>query len=491
MIGKREREPLAVPVARYPASVYVISAIAAFAIHLIIATRLYSLHAFAQYDVLFNADPNEGLVNLGQGWGKSEFKHLTLTYLFSPFIRMAAWALGSLSISSLPAEQLRERVVLGFIAALSAVRAVALLEVCRFIGLGLPAAALLTTLAFGAFANLMFGAVPESFVLSGTVIVLGYYLALKPIRATPPADHGGRIVGDPVADRDVPIVRTTGDTVAWAGLFVVGVGVTVTNVVPISLLYLARRLRTGASTVSRELVRAAALGAAAIAFNILLAGAAHRLQANRVVELGYSPTSDQYVHPPSVSVALDVLRGFGNGFVPDTPRTSALAIRPGKAGWYTTMLTFEPPEPGLGHWLGCIAAWALLVLGVVGHCTHRRENALVLASATIIGANLLLHLGFGDEYVLYSYHWYYSVLFLIAGSLLLLQTRGRRWEWLAGCVVVLAITTAGVTRMVSVVRVLASTVHDAPIEVPAERGSPSSPRPRLADHEHSELAIIP
>ena len=431
--------------------------ILAFAFHIALSTRLYDLHAFAQYDVLFNADPNEGLVNLGQGWGKSEFKHLTLTYLFSPFARIFSRVVHGLSLSSLDEIHLRERFALLLLAVFSATRAVLFLEVARHLKVGLTGAILVCAIGFFSFSNLMFGAIPESFPLSATCIVIAYFLALRPLRII--------TVGE---KRQARIGRIT--KLLWCVVFVAGTGITITNVIALAILLLLFLHRNSQLALPGKVAIVCAASFAAVALSVAMAATAKVILRTNTTEIAYSPTVDQYTHEPRADVVSAIARAVGNGLIAGRAQIEPLVVRPGKTAWYKVMMTYETvsiSDPA--SWIRFAGVALAVALGAAAFVRRRVNVDVVLASAAIVGYNLAMHLFFGDEYVLYSLHWHYSLIILASGLLLYAGRQGASRVVMSVAAVAIAMVAANnLARIMIVVRTLEAEQLDSPITPNAE-----------------------
>ncbi|MCK4410457.1 MAG: hypothetical protein KAW67_10235, partial [Candidatus Eisenbacteria sp.] len=195
---------------------------AVFAFHLVLQSKLRAMGAFTCFNTLFDADPGLTLEAICGGGGGNHLSHPLLEYLFSIPIGVVV-KLGSL-LTSEGLDEVLVRRSLGLIVvpAAAGLQTFVLLRLFRWLGLSLRSALLLALLSSLSFSKIIFGSMPESYCLTALCLLLGYVLFLR---------TRGR--------RGVRVELT------WIVLGVLSAGVTVTNIVPVAILYFLREGQLG------------------------------------------------------------------------------------------------------------------------------------------------------------------------------------------------------------------------------------------------------
>ena len=135
----------------------------------LMALRWDALGVFAQYNVIFDTDPNEWHSNFANGWAISDFRHPLLQYFVSIPMRVFAATIGALNLTDNPAA-LREFLALFVSPLAAAVKAVCFYLTIRLVGLGIAAAAIGCGYATLSFSSVVFSAVPSSYPVAGMTI---------------------------------------------------------------------------------------------------------------------------------------------------------------------------------------------------------------------------------------------------------------------------------------------------------------------------------
>jgi hypothetical protein len=80
---------------------------------------------------------------------------------------------------------------------------------------------------------------------------------------------------------------------------------------------------------------------------------------------------------------------------------------------FQLLLPTAPPAGVLGWWREALTL-LLLSLGAAGYSSSGK-TVLLLPAAAIVAANFVLHLLYGHHYFLYSLHWMFSMVWILAG----------------------------------------------------------------------------
>ena len=267
-----------------------------FVFHLVLESKLRAMGAFTCFNTLFDADPGLTLEAICCGGGGNHLSHPMLEYFFSiPFGVIAK--LGSLLTSGGLGEVLVRRWLgLVIVPAAAGLQTLVLLRLFRWLGLSLRSAFLLALLSSVSFSKIIFGSMPESYCLSALSILFGYVLFLRTRRL-----RGARV------------------ELTWIALGVLGAGITVTNIVPVGILYFLREAQLGRNLWGR-CTRTALM--ATLALIVTLAGG---LGLDRLFDAQPGNTPDEavwisryFVEDPAVQFAT-FPTGVINGIAPPVP----------------------------------------------------------------------------------------------------------------------------------------------------------------------------
>jgi len=213
---------------------------AAFAFHLVLELKFSALEAFTCFNTLFDADPGLTLEAICCGGGSNHLSHPLMEYLFSIPIGGIAKLVSLLTSGALDEVLVRRSLGLAVVPAAAGLQTFVLLRLFRWLGLSLRSAFLLALLSSLSFSKIIFGSMPESYCLSALSILLGYVLLLRTR-----GRRGARV------------------EVTWVALGVLSAGITVTNIVPVAILYFLREGQLGRNVWSR-CVRTALMAALAL-----------------------------------------------------------------------------------------------------------------------------------------------------------------------------------------------------------------------------------
>jgi hypothetical protein len=378
-----------------------------FGTNLFIATEFDNRHAYAGWETLFSSDPNWYLQKLTDG-SYSSRRH-PLFHVFVSFPARAAAHLISGVTGADDGAVTRQLVLLASPLA-SGIKTAMLLAFCLTVGLGLRSAALIALIDMASLSRLIFGSIPESFGATGLALTWMLYLAARALRQ----------------DR-----RSGPSFVSWfvCGLF--ASGVTVTNIVPLAILFAGVLIaRTGEW-------RSALLRSASLAGLVIAAAAALHVASQVFVRSG-NPRSVQSASLRGVAAPQPDRPGVLENISPFVSSSPLFNLRQVPGGTAATFfappaLTFSseaPPRHDRARsrlhvgtmqfsreWLLCIA----LSFGVLGVALFalRRVTAdlqrLALAIAGVLAFTLVLFTVWGVGGVfLYTLHWQPLVIALLA-----------------------------------------------------------------------------
>lgn len=359
--------------------------------------QLDKLQVFAQYDVLFDADPNIRVIGFAHGWGafNRNLMHPNLANFINPPLRFVARSLQMAGVVSEEVLTVRRSLALLVTPLVSALQALALVVLFRRLGSTWFPALLLALLGSVAFSQLIFGSLPDHFALSNLVLTGAFILSVELAR---------------------------GETIHWPAWLLLGwlaAGITLTNLLIVALLLwvplLMRQRRWRWPTRQAAILVGIALAVTFVSFHLL--------------NLGY----DAEPQPPPAAVqwsgnfwrddpAVNLRRfptALADAVAPTGPQAIPIRYLWPRDSRYIFQFTLdEGGEIFSRRNLLGTAVFVLLIAGTLAHLRvggHRRT--LALAALAVLAFNALFHALWGHEYFLYSQHWLTASLFLLAGIL--------------------------------------------------------------------------
>lgn len=437
-------------------------AVAAFGLHLWLALRLDRLGLFERFNTLFGADPNLRLESLRRSDALFRLPHPGLSYLLGIPIR----ALGRLVATIVPGDPAPDRVVraiaLGVAPLAAALQCLILLRLFRRLGFAFGAAFALTLLSALSFSAIIFGSMPETYAVSALAIAVAYALFLWSRER-----------------------RGFGTEISWLAVGVFASGVTITNILPVAVLYFLRGVR-GSGRPGIALART--VGIAALATFV---AAAAGFAADELLRVRKTPAPSErewiarYIVQEPLAHFATFPTAIVNGIAPPAPTRVpgfSLQIRPNAGpGRLKAAPSEDPADPGgapedpappktvpdggadrppvrgpnarlarltlqpshgafslrnlAGIALVAALVWAALRRGGADPAL----TSLARASLVIVGFNWALHGFWGGETFLYSQHWHVSIMFLVAALAAAVGRGGRATvALLAGSIVAVA-----------------------------------------------------
>jgi hypothetical protein len=380
-------------------ALYSAMALGFIVLYALIEWRLSGLGALAENDALFDADPGTRLRGIAHGWERLLLIHPLFPYVFTVPIRIAAkvWALAGGGGEA----GLRETIALA-VAPLCGAAAVVVMA-RAMLAAGVPrAGAAVCALGFGlSFSTLVFGSMPDHFILSNLLAAAGLLMCTW----REPSGRRGLL---------------------WWPLGVAATGVTITNVAIPACCYFAVQYRVAKDwwRSTQATVRYAAVVVAVTAV-VAVAGAAASGQMDRLVpqEMGGRGSESmllRYVASNPFARAVRAPKAVADSLAP-----SGLTIAPpASAERAATRLPHLSLETGASLLGPPLLVLVVLGVAIAGHrSADKGFSAPVAAALAILGGNVAVHALFGKEYFLYSQHWMAALWLLVAGL-----WRSRYWR---------------------------------------------------------------
>ncbi len=366
-----------------------------FAVYWWVGGTFDRLDVYAQYNVLYDADPNARLPCYANGWGDGRsLVHPNLCNLINPWVRMIAMPAAILGLAD--AEQVRYGLSL-MVAPLFAGLSVALVfSSLLLLGCRGAAALALTLLYAFSFSQLLFGSIPDHFALGGFSLTLSLWLMLLSL-----------------CQRRIRVLP-------WALAGALTLSVTLTNALLFILFFaLAAVPSLGRKQALRTGVR---IGALAVALVLLVKVPMDIAYGGGRNELGAARDfTGAYLHEQPLAALAEFPGTVVAAFV--APESTTLPQRENlQEGRYPFQLTLKGkayayPSP-LARAAAMVMATLLIVALGAGITLARAGDALdraLLGAATgSLLFNALLHAGWGSEYFLYSQHWFAASTLLLA-----------------------------------------------------------------------------
>ena len=374
----------------------------AFSINLWFAISLYHLNVLQQYDVLFNTDPGCRLASLAHGWcsDSRNIKHPNFANYFNPPIRIAGM-LASPFLNEADTVHFRVLLALLVLPAAAALQTVLLFLTAGHLGFSRIQATLVSLLSIAAFAQLIYGSIPEHFGVTSCILAVAFYLMAKLVAEQ---------------RREMRF--------AWGALQVLAMGVTITNAAPLAMLHfitllgLKRRFwpsvwRTGATAVIAVIITFTT----ALAFNRLYEAPEFQLNVPDFVKKNWAEDPLQRI--------LEFPTALANTFVSPKPMVieNTAAIEHGYS--IEISFTFEnAPQVFIDErWLGALVL-LLLMLGASALIVSGGLRRMVgVAALGVVLFNWGLHAIWGGELFLYAAHWLVPAIILMSGVFCLTKVR--------------------------------------------------------------------
>jgi len=449
-VGKYEAAPADQPKpwpGRKTWSIAAVIMASVFFFQLQLTFRLNSHGDLEMINRYFDADNAWYLVNFETGdqkfgsYGGRNFVHPNVANFIHPLVLVGSGVIGLFDHNS--ASEVRKKVSLAVAPVFAGIRSGLLFAAVTVAGFGLVDALLATALGSVAFSSVLFGCLPESFVISGAVFALYFFLAAR------------------------FAIDTKLRLACWVFAGMMLSSVTITNLVPfaIGLFYLLYILYADAARAVKKtaLISAAALLATMVCFFVLTAmhgtfrGIGRRV--GQLEEIRFNPQS----------LFIDFPKAIAHSLVPIRPNQLSGTDEEGKSKQIQIVrFTYRDDLERIKHYVETVTGYerlanngaletatlSLIVLGVLLSSrvvTHGAFAAktIFLLSLTQLLFHWILHSFFGLDLMLYSQHWVVPLVVAICSGL----TLSGRYRWVARAVV-LSLVVAATWQTAAVMKVL-------------------------------------
>jgi hypothetical protein len=368
-----------------------------FFLQLWAAFHLSALAAFDQYNLFFDADANQYVSAVANGWSFNREIHPG----FALFINVPLRAVDALAsaLGMIPAGAIRNVFAIVLSPLCGLLGGVLLWRACIRAGLSGVARIGALVLLQGSFSQVVFTAIPESYAVSGMLYCLLLWAAAH--AAARPAD-----------------MQRTAVRAGWLLLCVVMTGVTVSNGILCIGVWLG--LRAGVSP-RRRWVLEALIGACVLAISIVALRIIDRwiytlpnVVISRTVEAIRDHRLTSSFVPRSVTGRVVGLPAYALASIlaPPMERRRGHPARTGDDR-YPFRFSFIDSAITGPRLLG---SWAVLICGLVAGVRRFGGSPLVRATAVVLAFNFVLHSVWGQEVFLYSQHWLAFLTFAIAAG---------------------------------------------------------------------------
>lgn len=372
----------------------VLLAVFSSTLYLKLALDFEQLKVSAQYDVLFDSDPNTRIACYATGWGSGRsFAHPNLCNLVNPPVRIAAAALIKSGIADNDVDQVRRQVALVVTPVSGGLTVGLLFATLLLLGVKPMPAGTLAALYAVAFSQLIFASIPDHPALGGLSIALPVWLLAASVTRQPQR----------------PLF--------WVVAGVLAFSITITNfLIFLFLLALALLYTGGYRQALRQGLKVATLAlAAALLFKLPL-----DLRYGGSTDIGtVSGFAQDWLREEGIRGVLAYPRVLVESIVApepivmDNPR-----LAPDGSG-YPFKLWLEGGRYNNVFSLAAALLLSALMLGGLARglataTAARAEHTLFVAIAGLLLFNGFFHGVWGSQYFLYSQHWLFASCLLIA-----------------------------------------------------------------------------
>ena len=384
-----------------------------FILRLVFSQHLALLEAFNQYNLFFEADPNQYVNGISNGRGFGHHVHPGFALLVNVPVRVLDSLVALVSVS--PAGTVRglAPIVLpavlatlsGFVWWAACVEA----EISRFVRVGG------VVLFQGSFSEIIFGSIPESYGLAGLLYCILLWMVGRHARGI-----------QPLSSRRVQVT--------WLAVAVLLSSVTVSNGFICIAAWLALRYQ---SIPWRAWLLEGALACAAVTVSIVTIAQVDSLVYGRGDHILFNRDGTvnwvKHYVGPSVGKRVAELPAYGLASIaPGSPRRVRNEIAERNHDRHPFAYSFESEHV---DWIWVSLTW-LATLGALWASRPVLVHSVFFrATFAIIAANVLVHVFWGPEIFLYSQHWLAFLSFAIVRAIDV-HTVARKWL-ISGLVIII------------------------------------------------------
>lgn len=358
-----------------------------FAVNWIVGVALFDARVSGQRDVWFQLDADDFFAHRFTNL----FRHPNIGLFLGAPLTAVADVLGFLGVRGDAPDDVQYWLMLGLAPAANAVRTLAAFRALRPLTGDLALTVMLCLLDIAAFSTVALGSMPESFPVSAMAITALYWL-FSAARGGEPMRWG-----------------------RWIALGTFAAGVTQSNLMPLAILVGATLLARGAGA-RRVVVTTTAVVLAVVALTAVLAVGTSLVTGQPLSERLDADTERFFRAAPTRPVVTEVALAMGHTFVAPPPVPVPGSEPPSANPDYDFQLLLPTAAPD-----SLVAGWRegltvlLLALGTTGFLRRRHTALWLLPGAALVAANFVLHLFFGHHFFIYSLHWTFSMVWIMAG----------------------------------------------------------------------------
>ena len=369
------------------------------------------LGVFNQLNIMFDADPQEVLYSIAHGGGggsQADYRrgliHPNMGNFFTVPIRALVETLSVLLHGDLDKRDLRRRMALLVIPISSALFYLTFFSLLLLLRFSLPLASLFTIYSFVSYSQMLFGSIPETYAISNLAIALAFLLFVIS------KDRSG-----------MPCF------VSWIAVGMLATGITITNIVPVLILFLLREIYKR-NTITHSIIKTSGMAVIVLALTLTL-----NVISN--VSAGYKQRSlseeTSWAKEFGTFKLKTVKRNFltfptilGYSIIAPVPKEipNKFAMMMNPAVRYTFRFTFDDDARwgskirlvSISNLAGIVLFLILLLPARASPSVDRSLLFLSWGALLIIGFNWILHSVWGLDRILYSQHWHVSLMFLLA-----------------------------------------------------------------------------
>jgi hypothetical protein len=386
----------------------------------VLATALSAAGVFEYVDVLFDTDVawflqgfSEGR-GTGTGWGARSLVHPNVANFVNPPVRALAATCAAISVCAEPA-QARLTLAMWVSPTAAAFETYLLFLAIRVVSGSDARASLVALMNLVLLPTLVYGALPESFALTGSAFAAFFYLVSRTAAGRPVHAAWWLVVGTAVA------------SITLTNIWLFALGYTVTQArdrgLTVSAVLAAARLAAGslAATAALALVFGAAYDALSEYRTELQQFRELRAPRERVAERQWPAVIPETIGLAVSGAFMSFPKALGDTVLPPRPSIQGPAL-----GLDTTRGTIGArAEPSLQvNFRNTSADWGTLlalvaVVGAAGAAVMSRgpQRLVYQVAMALIAANWIFHSVFGIELFLYAKHWSVAVAVLLAAWL--------------------------------------------------------------------------
>ncbi len=357
---------------------------------------LWKVHGtFAQYNILFDTDPNQRLSVLANGWGGDGFVHPILPVLFSLPFHMISAVLTRVGLVG-DAAAFRVQMALWIAPTMSAMKVGLSYWGGRMLGASRVGALAIALLMGCSTSALVFCAIPEHHPLSAAALAALFVWAIA-------------VQFNVVRDRNV----------VWGALVFLAGGLTITNLLPaLAVFFVMRTAREGSWRKACAATAILGVICGGLAIGVSVAGSSLIRNSEDAVERTTEFTGS-YLRRPDLERSVRYLVALANsvsgGKPAVTPNTLPPDGEPDEGHFLNIQFSYDALPASAGAWR-TVLTLAVIFLGLVyGWRREVRFRPIAIAALLVLLFNGVLHSVWGAEWLLYSMHWQAALAMLAAG----------------------------------------------------------------------------